>query len=233
MKGNIRKLLFVAAALLISATSFSGGGDMLQEEETPVEKWQAIDNETLYASLCIEEVVGRDAFEAAIKGYERIEEKDRPVLTLIDFTKPSTEERMVVIDMEQKKVLCKSLVAHGRNSGEVYATRFSNKEGSYMSSLGFYLTGSTYQGSNGYSLKLHGLEQGVNDLAYKRAIVMHGADYCDYRVITNGKRLGRSLGCPAVPRPMAKKIIDTIKGGSVLFIYAEDDWYRTHSTILS
>ncbi|MDN4753824.1 murein L,D-transpeptidase catalytic domain family protein [Porphyromonadaceae bacterium W3.11] len=186
----------------------------------------------LYATLKLNDVVGFDAFRTALRGYNKIEEKGREVLTLIDFSKPSTEERMVVIDMAHQRVLCKSLVAHGRNSGDMMATRFSNKEGSYMSSLGFFLTGGTYNGSNGYSLKLYGLEKGVNDLAYKRAIVMHGADYCDPSVVAGGHRLGRSLGCPAVPRQLAKEVIDTIKDGSVLFIYAKDQWYQSHSAIL-
>lgn len=202
-------------------------------EESFCFKDQVLAEDALYISLEIDDVVGCEAFRAALRGYNRIKNKERELLTLIDFTRPSIDQRMVIIDMKNSKVLLKSLVAHGRNSGDMFATRFSNKEGSYMSSLGFYLTGGTYKGSNGYSLKLYGLEKGVNDKAFERAIVLHGADYCDPCVVANGNRLGRSLGCPAVPRKLAKQVIDTIKDGSVLFIYAEDKWYKSHSPFLS
>lgn len=130
-------------------------------------------------------------------------------------------------------MLFSSLVAHGKNSGEMYATSFSNENGSLKSSLGFYLTESTYQGSNGYSLILNGLEKGINDHARERAIVMHGADYADPSVISGGRRLGRSFGCPAVPRALSRPIIDAIKGGSVMFIYAETPDYLAQSSFFS
>ena len=131
--------------------------------------------------------------------------------------------------MKNHKLLFSSLVAHGKNSGDKYATSFSNRNGSYMSSLGFYLTQETYQGSNGYSLRLNGLEEGINDNARQRAIVVHGASYANPSVIKSG-RLGRSFGCPALPQALARPIIDTIKGGSVMFIYAPI--YITQSEIL-
>lgn len=121
--------------------------------------------------------------------------------------------------------------AHGKNSGENYATSFSNAVGSYKSSLGFYLTGSTYRGKNGYSLLLDGLEKGINDCARERAIVVHGAAYANPSVCRGG-RLGRSFGCPALPQALTKPIINTIKGGSVLFIYANNKEYMAKSTIL-
>ena len=166
-----------------------------------------------------------------MQGYNKIEQKKKPVLTLIDFTKPSTEKRLFVFDMKERKLLYSSVVAHGKNSGENYATSFSNAVGSYKSSLGFYLTGSTYRGKNGYSLLLDGLEKGINDCARERAIVVHGAAYANPSVCRGG-RLGRSFGCPALPQALTKPIINTIKGGSVLFIYANNKEYMAKSTIL-
>ncbi|MCC8087710.1 MAG: murein L,D-transpeptidase catalytic domain family protein [Rikenellaceae bacterium] len=160
-----------------------------------------------------------------------INKKD--ILTLIDFTKPSTEERMFVIDLKERTVLFRTHVAHGRNSGDTYATSFSNASGSFKSSLGFYVTGKTYNGSNGYSLRLEGLEEGINDKAYERAIVIHGADYSNPSVIALQGRLGRSLGCPALPPSVNRPVIDVIKEGSLLYIYADNTEYFSSSPILS
>ena len=157
---------------------------------------------------------------------------DKNILTVIDFTKPSTEKRLFVIDLKLKKVLFISYVAHGRNSGEKYATSFSNQEGSFKSSLGFYQTENTYYGKNGYSLVLNGLERGINDKAKERAIVVHGAAYADPSTIRSCGRLGRSLGCPALPLAVSKKIIDTIKGGTLLYIHGDDKTYASQSTFI-
>lgn len=188
--------------------------------------------ETMYRDMHLDNVVSYEAFLNAVEGFNRIEQKKKNILTLIDFTRPSTEQRLCVIDMDRHKLLYTSVVAHGRNSGGNYATSFSNKEGSYKSSLGFYLTGNTYNGKNGYSLVLEGLEKGINDKARDRAIVMHGAAYADPANTACG-RLGRSLGCPALPRAIARPVIDTIKEGSVLFIYADNREYLTATTILN
>lgn len=189
--------------------------------------------EELYRSLQLESVISYDALEKAVIGYISIGERAHDILTLIDFSKPSNTKRLAVIDMKHGRVLETSVVSHGQGSGALYATKFSNRDGSHQSSLGFYLTGGTYSGGNGYSLKLIGLEKGYNDKALDRAIVVHGADYCSESVIGTAQRLGRSWGCPALPRAKSRKIIDTIKGGSVLFIYAEDGDYLAHSPILS
>ena len=173
---------------------------------------------------------GEQLFEE-MAGYNRIKEKSKPILTLIDFSKPSTEKRFFVFDMEKKQLLFSSVVSHGRNSGGNYATSFSNQNGSYKSSLGFYLTENTYQGGNGYSLILNGLEKGINDKAKERSIVVHGASYANPTVAASG-RLGRSLGCPALPTKLAKPIINTIKDGSVMFIYANNSSYLAQSDIL-
>jgi hypothetical protein len=187
---------------------------------------------SLYHSMQLEGVVNWRAFKQAVTGYNRIKNRKRDVLTLIDFSKPSTEKRLYVFDMKHRRMLYSSVVSHGKNSGGNYATSFSNEYGSYKSSLGFYLTASTYQGRNGYSLILDGLEKGINDRARERAIVVHGASYADPSVASRGGRLGRSFGCPALPTSVSRPIIDAIKGGSVMYIYAETPSYLAQSSIL-
>ena len=186
----------------------------------------------LYHEMALEGTIDYTVFERAIAGDNRMGSFDKNILTVIDFTKPSTEKRLFVIDLKLKKVLFISYVAHGRNSGEKYATSFSNREGSFKSSLGFYKTENTYYGKNGYSLVLDGLERGINDKAKERAIVIHGATYADPSTIRSCGRLGRSLGCPALPLAVSKKIIDTIKGGTLLYIHGDDKTYASRSTFI-
>jgi hypothetical protein len=152
------------------------------------------------------------------------------LLTVIDYSLPSTEPRLWVLDLARGEVLYRELVAHGRGSGDKYATRFSNVNDSHQTSLGLFLTGGTYEGGNGYSLKLKGLDEGINDLAEKRYIVMHGAWYVSAEHARNQGRLGRSWGCPALSQASARPVIDTIKGGSFIFSYSGDEnWIRTAS----
>lgn len=191
------------------------------------------ESRALYEEMQLAGVVSYDAFREALAGFNKLEAKNKDMLTLIDFTRPSTEERFYVFDIKHKKMLFSSLVSHGKNSGGNYATSFSNEYGSYKSSLGFYLTGTTYQGKNGYSLLLDGLEKGINDRARERAIVIHGAAYSNPSVIASGGRLGRSFGCPALPQAVSKPIINTIKGGTLLYIYANDKNYLSQSPVLS
>ena len=186
----------------------------------------------LYHEMALAGTIDYAVFERAIAGYNRMGGHDKDILTVIDFTKPSTEKRLFVIDLKLKKILVISYVAHGRNSGEKYATSFSNREGSFKSSLGFYKTENTYYGKNGYSLVLDGLERGINDKAKERAIVMHGATYADPSTIRSCGRLGRSLGCPALPLAVSKKIIDAIKGGTLLYIHGDDKTYASRSTFI-
>lgn len=229
----LRCILFVLF-LFIPCTLFWGGKSTADAPESP-EGVAATHIEAcarLYRSMQLEGVVSWKAFRQAVAGYDKIENRKRDILTLIDFSRPSTEKRLWVFDMKQHKVLFTSVVSHGKNSGGNYATSFSNEYGSYKSSLGFYLTESTYQGKNGYSLILNGLEKGINDRARERAIVMHGAAYADPSVADKGGRLGRSFGCPAVPQKLSRPIIDAIKGGSVMYIYAETPDYLAHSSVL-
>jgi hypothetical protein len=154
-------------------------------------------------------------------------------LAVIDYSRPSTEPRLWVFDLVKGNLMFEELVAHGRNTGEQLATRFSNVEGSKMSSLGLFRTASTYYGNNGYSLRLDGLEQGFNDKAMVRAIVMHGAPYVSEAIVDRLGRLGRSWGCPAVRQEVARTMIDTLKDGAVLFAYYPDKKWLSESALLS
>ena len=179
----------------------------------------------------------RDILSLGIKGYIKLKDQGElpggKPLTIIDFSIPSSEKRMWIIDMEDGLILHHGHVSHGRNSGDLLAKNFSNTNSSYMSSLGFYLTAETYQGKHGYSLRLDGLEKGFNDNARDRAIVIHGADYVREDFIRQTGRLGRSLGCPALPNEIAGEIIDLIKERSLLFIYGQDENYLNQSQILN
>ena len=151
-----------------------------------------------------------------------------PTLTVIDYSRPSVEPRLWVYDLKTGKLLFKELVAHGRNTGENMATRFSDGMNSHQSSLGLFVTSDTYVGNNGYSLRLDGLEPGVNARARERAIVMHGAPYVDAKMAASQGRLGRSWGCPALREAVARDVIDTIRGGGVIFSYYPDaHWLKT------
>jgi hypothetical protein len=150
-----------------------------------------------------------------------------PLLTVIDYSLPSTARRLWVIDTVRQRVLFQELVAHGEGSGEKYAVDFSNEPGSRQSSLGVFRTERVYHGGQGYSLRLVGLEPGVNDLALERRIVMHGADYVSPQAAAALGRIGRSWGCPALARGVHRRVIDRIRGGSALFAYYPDrDWFR-------
>lgn len=180
-----------------------------------------------------ENIPSISALDLALEGYEKLEDElKKPVLTVIDFTLPSTEKRMWIIDVEKQEILLNTVVSHGRNSGMLMAEKFSNQPESNQSSLGFYKTAETYQGKHGYSLRLDGLEKGINDQARNRAIVIHGADYAREEVAKMSGRLGRSLGCPAVPTELSKDVIDLIKDGSLLFIYGQDQNYLNNSPLI-
>ena len=173
----------------------------------------------------------------ALSGYYTLLEKGQVnrdgILTVIDFNRPSSDERIFVIDLNRGKLLYSGLVAHGRGSGDIYAQHFSNASGSYQSSLGFYTTGDTYDGKNGYSLRLFGKEPGINDNAESRSIVIHGADYVSHDYIRKNGRLGRSQGCPALSFESFQQVINLIKGGSCLFIYHGGSDYAIKSILLN
>ena len=151
-----------------------------------------------------------------------------PTLTLIDYSRPSVEPRLWVFDLATGELLFQELVAHGRNTGENLATQFSNEMDSRQTSLGLFVTDDPYMGSNGYSLRLDGLDVGFNDRARDRAIVMHGAPYVDPKLAATQGRIGRSWGCPALRTAIASQVINRIRGGGVIFSYYPDQaWLRS------
>ncbi|RMZ60954.1 hypothetical protein D1632_03000 [Chryseobacterium nematophagum] len=193
-------------------------------------------SEGLYKSITFEQghELNEEVFFKALLGFENLKKagllnSDSHLLTVCDFSLSSNTKRLWVIDLNSKTVLFNSLVAHGKNTGEEFATNFSNTNSSLQSSLGFYITDATYNGDNGYSLRLLGMDKGFNDAAYRRAIVMHGADYVSDEFAAIHKRIGRSWGCPAVPRDLTQPLINTIKGRNCLFIYYPDQNYLSKS----
>ncbi|HEY4209325.1 MAG TPA: murein L,D-transpeptidase catalytic domain family protein [Puia sp.] len=191
----------------------------------------------LYDQLQLENLgLSADAYHKAIAGFLTLvmsgQVRNPGVLSIIDFSRPSTEKRLFVLDMYNGAVLFNTLVAHGRNSGKLLATRFSNRVNSLMSSLGFYLTGDAFMGQHGYSLRLEGKEKGWNDNAFHRCIIMHPADYVSEEHIEQYGYLGRSEGCPAIPEELDRPVIDSIRGGSCLFIYSPNSRYLHQSGVM-
>lgn len=220
----IYKLFPFVAALLMSMSS----NDIKETEPKiiaantkPTFEMKA---ESIYKSLhCNTGALPKsDCFKKALAGFYDLKQKGlvkRDILTVVDFSLSANTKRLWVIDLSTNTILFNSLVAHGRNTGEEFAGKFSNKSESFQSSLGFYATGEIYSGKHGMSLKLDGLEKGVNDNARERAVVIHGADYVSESFIKNHNRLGRSQGCPAIPVELTASIINAIKDKSCLFIY--------------
>ena len=185
-----------------------------------------------YSNCNLDGKLDFEIFAHALESLDEMEYSNEDIVTIIDFSKPSTEKRLFILDLEKQELLYHTFVAHGKNTGVNMATKFSNNKGSNQSSLGLHRTGESYQGKHGYSLRLDGLEKGINDNARSRAVVMHSASYVSEAFIKRHGRLGRSWGCPAVPVEFSKEIIDLIKGGSCLYIYANDNNYL-ENTILS
>ncbi len=173
-----------------------------------------------------------ETFAKAMTGYLNLRQHGRlaeakKVLTVVDFDLPSTQKRLWVLDLAKNEILFHTLVAHGHNSGENEATNFSNTDQSNMSSLGFYATGSEYEGKHGHSLRLQGLDEGFNTNAAARSVVMHGAEYVSEAFIKQNGRLGRSLGCPALPLDQYAQIIDAVNGGTCLFLNKSNAGYTS------
>lgn len=193
--------------------------------------------EALYKALNANSLTlpGIECFSKAFMGYTHLKEQGKikkDLLTVVDFSKSSNTKRLWIIDMATKTVLYNTLVSHGRNSGNEFATAFSNEANSYKSSLGFYATGEIYTGKHGKSLRLDGLEKGINDNARARAVVMHAADYVSEDFANRHSRIGRSLGCPALPNHLNKEVIDLIQGKSCLFIYHPTKEYSAATKLL-
>lgn len=187
---------------------------------------------TLFSSIDFKgvEKLNPEVFQKAMRGYLNLQsagklDNEREVLSIADFSESSTRPRLWVIDLKAKKVRFNTYVAHGQGSGEDCATTFSNKEGTHASSIGFYVTADTYQGQHGNSLRLNGMDNGYNDAALERGIVIHAANYVSKENIEEIGRLGRSWGCPALSPEVAQPIINSIKGGTCLFIYYPQPQY--------
>jgi hypothetical protein len=220
---NYKSFALFFVVLLMSFTN-------LPNEKTPkkitfkTETTAVLKNQSIYNQLDANSFrrPSFDCFNLALDGFHLLKDKglvQKNILTLVDFSLSSNMKRLWVIDLDKKIILFQTLVAHGRNTGEEFAQVFSNQAESFKSSVGFYATGEIYDGKHGMSLKLDGLEKGLNDKARERAVVMHGADYVSESFIKQNKRLGRSQGCPALPVEMNAKVINVIKDKSCLFIY--------------
>lgn len=202
-------------------------------DETPLN----IHSSNLFDSLKLSSLgLSRQAYDYALKGFNYLLSKGKlhndRILSIVDFSLPSSRKRLFIIDLKNCKILFNTYVSHGRNSGREMATKFSNTPESFESSLGFYVTQDTYSGKHGFSLHLEGEERGINDNARSREIVMHSADYVNENIIRSQGFIGRSLGCPALPDKLHKPIIDQIKNGSCLFLYSPDKNYLSQSPIL-
>lgn len=219
LKDIIKKLVAISTLLMICISSRA--------------QTVKAENHQLWIECKLEGVISFDIFNTAVTGLHQIGNLGKKnIVSIIDYTRPSTDVRFFVIDIDHKKLMYKCLVAHGKNSGDIYAKSFSNDTESLKSSLGFFLTAETYYGNHGYALKLDGLEKNINDNARMREIVIHGADYVSDEFNKKYGRLGKSWGCPALPIGISKEIIDKISGGSCLFIYGDDDYYKRNSVFL-
>lgn len=215
------------ASVLVSAilATFLAAGAQAEMSEAAVE-------ELVSQADGLRPEVFRLALTAADRAAAEGLVKRRDLLTVIDYSLPSTTPRLFVFDLQSKQLLFRELVAHGKNSGDNFTRSFSNENGSLQTSLGLYVTAGTYFGNNGYSLRLRGLDEDFNDRALERAIVMHGADYVSESFARSQGRIGRSWGCPAVRSTVAKKLIDTLKGGTAIFAYYPERSWLTRSRFL-
>lgn len=228
-------LCFVVLTLIASSRAFVHGKNIAaMNEATPnnVAKYIA----GVYNSLDFKgkEQLSLPVFEKAIIGYLNLRSSGKlntgkQILSIADFSQSSCKARLWIIDLQSHKVLINDYVAHGQGSGEEFAKTFSNIENSHQSSLGFYVTGETYNGDHGRSLRLNGMDNGYNSAAMERSVVVHGADYVSKEFIRTEKRLGRSWGCPAVSSKISNKVIDIIQDGTCLFIYYPDKKYLASS----
>jgi hypothetical protein len=193
---------------------------------------------SIYEEMSLEDSgLNRKAFECAWTGYYKLKKKGllrrTNILSIADFSQSSSSQRLYVIDVRNHRLLYRTYVAHGINSGQEYASAFSNKMESCKSSLGFYITSKTYYGFNGLSLRIEGLDKGFNDNAARRAIVIHGATYVSERILHKYGVMGTTFGCPAIPDEMSTQIIPVVKGGSCFFIYYPSKKYLAQSQVLN
>ena len=236
----MKRVLIFFCMLLLTSNSFAEEKlvteNVTENIQQPVEqKTQKIvvNVKSVYDSLNIKNKIDYSIFQKAYLGYVQISNKNPGVLIIIDYSKPSNEERFYVLDLDKKKLVYSTRVAHSKNSGLEIPLEFSDDPNSYQSSLGFFVTLGEYNGAYGYSLRLKGLEENINANAEDRAIVIHGGDIVEDEYIKKFGFAGRSLGCPVLPHSLTREIIDFIKHGRVLFIYGNDEEYVDDSTYLS
>ena len=237
----MKKALIFLSLLIISNLSFSEGTNLESINQNSVIATETdnkpqkvtLDVKSVYDSLNIKGKIDYSIFQKAYLGYVQIPNKNPGVLVIIDYSKPSNEERFYVLDLNKKKLVYSTRVAHSKNSGLEIPLEFSDDPNSYQSSLGFFLTLGEYNGAYGYSLRLKGLEENINANAESRAIVIHGGNIVDDEYIKKFGFAGRSLGCPVLPSALTKEIVNYIKHGRVLFIYGNDEEYIEESYYLS
>lgn len=233
----MKKVLIFFSMLLLASNNFAEENlmteNITENSQQPIEQKIVIDVKSVYDSLNIKNKIDYSIFQKAYLGYVQISRKNPGVLIIIDYTKPSNEERFYVLDLNKKKLVYSTRVAHSKNSGLEIPLEFSDDPNSYQSSLGFFVTLGEYNGAYGYSLRLKGLEENINANAEDRAIVIHGGDIVEDEYIKKFGFAGRSLGCPVLPNSLTREIIDFIKHGRVLFIYGNDEEYIDESTYLS
>ena len=237
----MKKALIFLSLLIISNLSFSEGTNLESINQNSVIATETdnkpqkvtLDVKSVYDSLNIKGKIDYSIFQKAYLGYVQIPNKNPGVLVIIDYSKPSNEERFYVLDLNKKKLVYSTRVAHSKNSGLEIPLEFSDDPNSYQSSLGFFLTLGEYNGAYGYSLRLKGLEENINANAESRAIVIHGGNIVDDEYIKKYGFAGRSLGCPVLPAALTKEIVNYIKHGRVLFIYGNDEEYIEESLYLS
>ena len=236
----MKKVLIFFSMLLLASNNFAEENlmteNITENSQQPIEQKKqkiVIDVKSVYDSLNIKNKIDYSIFQKAYLGYVQISHKNPGVLIIIDYTKPSNEERFYVLDLNKKKLVYSTRVAHSKNSGLEIPLEFSDDPNSYQSSLGFFVTLGEYNGAYGYSLRLKGLEENINANAEDRAIVFHGGDIVEDEYIKKFGFAGRSLGCPVLPNSLTREIIDFIKHGRVLFIYGNDEEYIDESTYLS
>ena len=237
----MKKALIFLSLLIISNLSFSEGTNLESINQNSVIATETdnkpqkvtLDVKSVYDSLNIKGKIDYSIFQKAYLGYVQIPNKNPGVLVIIDYSKPSNEERFYVLDLNKKKLVYSTRVAHSKNSGLEIPLEFSDDPNSYQSSLGFFLTLGEYNGAYGYSLRLKGLEENINANAESRAIVIHGGNIVDDEYIKKFGFAGRSLGCPVLPSALTKEIVNYIKHGRVLFIYGNDEEYIEESLYLS
>jgi L,D-transpeptidase catalytic domain len=241
MKTDIPCFSFISLCLLLSClVPLLGMRPFAVSLQSPVHTStlakvkKPIRRKDIYDSLHLGDAgLTRVAFEDALAGLSLLDSsgdiRNANILSIIDLSLSSSKKRLFVIDLNACALIFYTYVSHGRNSGKEMATKFSNKPSSCESSLGFYVTGATYIGHHGYSLRLNGKEEGINDNAWSRGIVMHSASYVNEHIAKKQGYVGRSEGCPAIPKTLHRNIIEKIKNGTCLFLYSHDKYYEKHS----